>query len=497
MSGSLGGNAVAISFDQVPADWRVPGVYVEVRPNQRAMGLASYEPRVLLIGQMTTGTATAGVPRRITRRDQATAFFGAGSAIEAMVNAFLDANGTTIIDAMGLAAPGGAVAATGTFAITGTTTAAGTLVAYIAGRRVAVPIASGTAAAAVATALHAAIQAASGLPVTATVATSTVTVTARNLGAIGNGIDLRLNYRPDEATPAGLTVTVGAMAGGNGVPDIAAALAGVATEPYSDIAIAWSDSTSLSALTAELARRYGAMVGLDAHAYVGIAGTHGALLTAGAAQNSPHLTMIGANASPSPAWAWAASLCGRAAFHLANDPARQLRSITLPGILPPVIATRFTPSEQDQLLRDGISTWDALPDGTIALQRVITTYQVTNLGVADLAWLDIIVPKVTSRLRFDWRAYVLINYPRHKLADDGSPAAEFGDAVVTPRLTHGSWGARCKLYERLGWIEDAARTVEQSTFARDPSDRNRLNARQVVRIIGNLMVFAAVLEFEA
>jgi phage tail sheath gpL-like len=158
MSGSLGGNAVAISFDQVPADWRVPGVYVEVRPNQRAMGLASYEPRVLLIGQMTTGTATAGVPRRITRRDQATAFFGAGSAIEAMVNAFLDANGTTIIDAMGLAAPGGAVAATGTFAITGTTTAAGTLVAYIAGRRVAVAMESGSDAAAVSTSLDAAYR---------------------------------------------------------------------------------------------------------------------------------------------------------------------------------------------------------------------------------------------------------------------------------------------------------------------------------------------------
>lgn len=497
MSGTLGGNAVAISFDQVPADWRVPGAYVEVRPGQRAMGLASYEPRVLLIGQMTTGTAPAGVPRRITRREQATAFFGAGSAIEAMVNAFLDANQTTILDAMGLAQPGGAVAATGTFVFTGTATAAGTIAAYIAGRRVAVPIAAGTAAAAAAAALHAAINAASGLPVTAAVATATVTVTARNAGALGNGIDLRLNYRPDEATPAGLSVAVNAMAGGAGVPDIAAALAGVAAEPYTDIVIAWSDSTSLSALTAELARRYGAMVGLDAHGYVGIAGAHGALLTAGAAQNNPHLTLIGANASPSPAWAWAASLCGRAAFHLANDPARQLRGITLPGILPPAIAARFTLAEQDQLLRDAISTWDALPDGTVVLSRVITAYQVTALGVADTAWLDITIPKTLSRLRFDWRAYLLATFPRHKLADNGSPAAEFGDAVVTPRLMHGSWAARCALYERQGWIEDAARTAGESTFARDATDRNRLNARQVVRIIGNLMVFAAALEFEA
>ena len=134
---------------------------------------------------------------------------------------------------------------------------------------------------------------------------------------------------------------------------------------------------------------------------------------------------------------------------------------------------------------------------TVTLSRVVTSYQVSALGVPDTAWLDVMVPATMSRLRYDWRAYLALTYPRHKLADDDSPAAEYSSAVVTPRRMHGAWAARCKLYERQGWIEGAKRTAERSVFVRDGGDRNRLNAAQYVRVIGNLMVFAASLEFEA
>ena len=98
----------SITFEQVPADWRVPGTYVEVRPVNRNMGLVGFVARALLMGQMLTGTAPAGVPRRITRREQAAAFFGAGSVAAGMVEAFVDANPTTELWAMGLASGGGA-----------------------------------------------------------------------------------------------------------------------------------------------------------------------------------------------------------------------------------------------------------------------------------------------------------------------------------------------------------------------------------------------------
>lgn len=487
-----------LTFDEIPYDWRAPGTYVEVRPSYANLGVLGYPARVLLVGQMlAAGTATEAVPERITRADQAPALFGAGSVLAEMVEAFRAANQTTDVYAVGLDDPAGGVAAAGSLVLSGSPSASGTLAVYIGGQRVAVNVASGAAVADIATALRAAITAKTSLPVTAGGSAATVSLTAKHTGVVGNAIDIRLNRLAGEVTPTGLSVAITAMAGGSGSPDITAVLTAIAAEWYTDIATAFTDTSNMDALVADLATRYQAMGRQDAHAYAALRGTFGALSAAGAARNSPHLSIIGADAAPSSPWAWAASLCGVAAFHLTNDPARQLRSLALPGIIGPDPAVRFTLTEQDLLLRDGISTFDVSPDGTVRLSRVITTYQLSPLAVEDEAWLDITVPKVMSRVRYDWSSYASLNYPRHKLADDGSPAAEYSDAVVTPRQLHGAWAARSQLYERQGWIEDAARTAGESVFVRDGSDRNRVNARQIVRVIGNLMVLAASLQFEA
>lgn len=486
-----------ISFDQVPSDWRVPGAYVEVKPNYSNVGVLGYPARALLIGQkLAAGSAAAATPYRITRKDQLEPLFGAGSIASQMGLAFIAANPTADLTVMALADPGGGVAATGTQVIAGTATGSGVLALGIGPWRIPVVVAAGAAAASVATAVRAAINAATYLPVTASGTNGDVILTAKNAGAAGNDIRVKVNPAFGDITPAGLTVTIAPMASGAGVPDIDTALAAVAAEWFTDIAVAWSDATTLGKLEASLATRYAAMGKRDAHGYAGMSGTFGTLTAAGAVRNSPHCTMIGAKAAGSMPWQWAASLAGVACFYLTNDPARQLRTLPLPGIVGPDGPDCFTPSEQDLLLRDGISTFDVAQDGTVILQRVITTYQVSALGIADVAWLDITTPRTLSRIRYDWASYLGLNYPRHKLADDGSPAAEYSDAVVTPRILHGSWAARCTMYERLGWIEDARRTVAESVFVRDGSDRNRVNAIQKVRVVGNLMVFAANLQFE-
>ncbi|MBR0681911.1 phage tail protein [Roseomonas eburnea] len=486
-----------ISFEEIPYDWRKPGTYVEIRPSYQNLGVLGYPARVLLIGQMlATGTAAEAFPQRITRADQAPALFGAGSVCAEMAEAFRAANQTTDLYVMGLNDAAAAVAAAGSVVLAGSPTASGTLALYIGGQRIAVPVAAGATVADIATAVRAAITAKTGLPVTSGGAAGSVTLTAKQKGTVGNLIDLRLNRLAGEATPPGLTVTITAMSGGTGDPDLQDALDAIAAEWFTDIAVAWTDTANLNALVADLATRYQAMGAMDAHAYAGLRGTFGALSAAGAARNSPHLTIIGANASPTSPWAWAASLAGVAAFHLTNDPARQLRSLALPGIQPPEPALRFTMTEQDLLLRDGISTFEVSNDGTVRLDRVLTTYQKSALDVDDVAWLDIMVPKTMSRIRYDWASYVGLTFPRSKLADDGSPVAEYGAAFVTPRLMHAAWSARCTLYEREGWIESATRTVAESSFLRDADDRNRMNARQLVRVVGNLMVLAGSLQFE-
>ena len=71
-----------------------------------------------------------------------------------------------------------------------------------------------------------------------------------------------------------------------------------------------------------------------------------------------------------------------------------------------------------------------------------------------------------------------------------------GSVVVTPRRMKATWGGRCKLYGERAWIEDVQRTVKESVFQRDSTDRNRLNSRLQIRPIGNLMVLAGSLEFQ-
>ena len=56
---------------------------------------------------------------------------------------------------------------------------------------------------------------------------------------------------------------------------------------------------------------------------------------------------------------------------------------------------------------------------------------------------------------------------------------------------------RCQDYERAGWIDGTAATVQQGYFVINASDKNRLDQQVVVSVVGNLMIEATALEFAA
>jgi len=59
------------------------------------------------------------------------------------------------------------------------------------------------------------------------------------------------------------------------------------------------------------------------------------------------------------------------------------------------------------------------------------------------------------------------------------------------------WAGRCRLYANNTWIVNVEKTVKQSSFQIAENDKNRLEAKMVIDIVGNLMVFAGALEFKA
>lgn len=484
-----------INFNEIPYDWRPPGTYVEVRPNYVRRGLIPFPAKALLIVQkLAAGTAVAGQKYEITRPEDGTALFGAGSVGQQMVRSFKKANKTNQVFAIALADDVAGVKATKTLTFSGS--GAGTIPLYVQNRRVRYKATSSMTPTQHATAAVAAINADADMPVVAASAAAVLTLTAKHAGEVGNHIDVRTRKTAEDVLPGTLAIAIADGTAGSGNPDLQDALDAIVNDWFTDFAMAWDDAANLEILQGELATRFTAMGKKDGRAFVGLRGTYGQLGTKGALTNSPLITKIGAKRAYDAPWEWAANTLGIAMFHLTNDPARQLRSLELPGLTAPDEIDCFTETERDLLLRQGVSTWTRTVDGRVVLERVITTYKQTNLGVADDAWLDITIPATMTRIRYDWAAYVTQVYPRHKLADDDSPAANNNDAAATPRRLHGSWGARCKLYERQAWIEKASETVARSVFERDASNRNRMNSQQPVIVIGNLMNLMSALEFE-
>lgn len=495
----------AFIFDEIPFDWLEPGTFLEVKPNYRSLGILPYPAKNLIIGQkLASGTLTPGAIVEIVKPEQAIALFGQGSIGAEQVAAFREVNKTQPLFVMAMADAGGAVAATGTITFAGAISQAMVLYFRIGAKQVRFTAIANATMTQLATALAAAINADTSLTVTAASALGVVTVTSRHGGEVGNEIDLRVDTKA-QTLPSGLTATIVAMSGGAGNPVLQTALDAVGDIWFTAVQFPWADATNMAAAAAWAAGRYTALGKKDVQMFTAKRGTFGQLGTFGDLTNSPFMTATGMDKSPTSAWVISAMLMGLCSFHLANDPARQLRSLVLPRVMAPDPADQFIDVERDLLIRKGISTFNCLDDGTVTVSRVVTTYKQSSLAVADRAWMDIMVPATMSRIRYDWAGYVSLLYPRSKLIDDESDAAfvgraeedeDPGNAVVTPRRMHASWGARSKLYGDRAWIEDVDATVKASVFQRNDSDRNRLDSRQQVRIVGNLMVLAGSLEFQ-
>lgn len=484
-----------ISFNQIPVDLRVPGSYLEIDNTRALRGLPGMPSRILVIGQrLATGTVAAAVPTRVLDVNAAEGFFGRGSMLHLMFRACKANNAWTETWAIALDDAVAGVAATGKISFIGPATAAGTIVLYIAGQRVKVAVASGDAAIAVAAAVVAAINARTDLPVTAAVngvSTFQVDLTARHKGAAGNDIDIRFNYNTGEALPAGIVPTITAMAGGTTNPDVAAAIAVLGQTWYTDIAMPYTDATNLAALESELADRFGPLVMKDGHAYAAAAGTHATLTTLGNSRNSPHLTIMGAKASPTPPYEWAAALCAVCAYYARNDPARPFQTLTLKAVLPPAVAARFTDSERNLLLFDAISTWTVDDGGLVRIERVITTYEKNALGIDDITYLDLNTMKTLAFIRYTVRARIALRFPRAKLASDGNE----GPSIVTPRTIRGELVALFAEWEAIGIAEGIEQFKADLVVQRNAADPNRVDAIIPPDVINQFRVFAGKVEF--
>lgn len=486
-----------MNFNTIPNNILVPFVAVEFDASraQQGPGLLAY--RALLIGQkIAAGTAVADTLQRVTNADQVRTLAGAGSQLHRMAKAYFDVNKNTETYIGVLADGGAAVAATGTLTVTGPATAAGTLSIYIGGQLVSVGVASGDANTAIATAISAAINAAADLPVTSSVSTGVVTVTAKNKGLAGNDIDLRLNYQDGERTPAGVGVAVVAMASGATNPTLSGLISAMGDTWFQVIAHPYTDATSLTALETELASRWGPMRQIDGVAITSASGTQATLGTLGDTRNSA-LSLIVSQPGKKPVVPpaeFAAATAAAVALEGNKDPARPLQTVPLPGVKPPAEGDRFTLQERNLLLADGIATTKVGAGGLVQLERLVTTYQFNAAGAPDTAYRDLTTVLTLLYLRYTFRTGVMTKYPRHKLANDGTQFGP-GQPVITPKLGKAEAIGWFRDMEREGLVENFEQFKRDLVVERSATDPNRLEWLLPPDLINGFIVGAASIQF--
>ncbi len=486
---------MSISFNAIPGDTRDPFTYVELDNSGAIKGPAVQTYRGLLIGQKTSsGTAAALTPVRVTSVADAATRFGAGSMLHNMAEAWFAQQLPTELWAVPIVDGESDVAAAGSIVFSGTPTEAGTIAVYIAGRKVTISCATTSTATTLGTALRDAINNLTSLPVTATASTGTVTVTAKNKGLAGNGIDIRSNYYAEDATPAGVTVTITGMASGTGVPDLATVFAAIPNESFNVIANPYKDAATLTALETELSLRWGPLKMEDGTAFTGVSGNISTVTALTSTRNSPFNCFIPANGSPTPLWEWAAETAIIVANRAQADPARPHRSLRYVWCKPGASPTRFNHAEREILLHNGCSTYTVDAGGYAVVGRLITSYRKNAAGGDDVSYLDVNTLLTLSYLRYDWRNLLQTKYADWKLADDGTRFGP-GNKIVTPNVIKAECLARARDWESMGLVENFEAFKEGLIVERNAQNRTRLDIRMTPDLVNQLYVTATQIGF--
>ena len=472
-----------MNFQNIPSNLRTPLFYAEFDNSQANTATATQ--RTLIIGQMLTNAAVnPNIPVIESSASNTAGISGAGSMLHNQMTAYLANDIAGEIYLLPLVDETSMVAATGTITLTTAPNETGVISLYVAGQRVQTTVLSTETVTSMATALTAAINATIALPVTAASAAGVITLTAKNKGSHGNSIDLRLNYLGSaggEATPDGLGITLTALTGGAGAPDMTTALANLGDRTFDFIVTPYTDTTSLDALKnllSDSTGRWSYASQLYGHVFGGVSGTYGQLTTLGEARNDQHATLLGVYDSPTPAYVWAAAATGAVAGSLRNDPGRPLQTLSIAGVLAPPLASRFELTERNNLLYSGIST----------------TYQTDKYGDADDSYLQVETLFLLMFVTRFIRTQITSKFARMKLAADGTRFAP-GSAIVTPNIIRAELIAQYTQLEYNGYVQDSKAFAAGLIVTKSTTNPNRVDVLWDGVLINQLRVFALLNQF--
>jgi phage tail sheath gpL-like len=371
----------------------------------------------LLVGQrLVAGSQAVNTPVDIYRETAGEALFGQGSALDVAIKAAFKAHPYVKLTAVAVDDAIGSVAATATLTFAVNAAYDGYYALRVMGVTVLIPITKADTPTVIAASGAAAINAIKDLPVTAAAALGVITLTARNKGALGNGIQLRGDFsRSDIATTA--TLSGPSLTGGAGVASLANALAACAGARYHVVVPLLDDSASGQAARDHVEMQSDGEHGLGEISIQAINGTLSTATTLSAALNGYRSQIYATNASES----WFVQIAAAAgAVESSEEVATRPRNtLELKGIIAPPVASRWLyHTETRALLDNGVSPLVVRPGERVSILRAVSTYTRNASGDPDYSVLDI-----TTALGFDYfRDNIALmfdtNYARSRWAED-------------------------------------------------------------------------------
>ncbi|OTA14300.1 phage tail protein [Xenorhabdus vietnamensis] len=490
---------MAIPFSRIPNNLRTPLFFVEF--DNSMANSATATQRTLILGQMLGNTAEkSGVPVRISSAEQAATQFGHGSLLHGMAAAYLANDQAAELWVLPLKDGDNMLAAKGQIKVSSLPTKTGVISLYIAGQRVQITVMATDKSTQIANHLTAAINRKHSLPVTANSADDTVTLTAKNKGAHGNGINVCLNYRGQaggEVTPAGLALVITPMTGGAGAPELKNGLSNLSDRSFDFIVNPYTDTTSMDEMKSFLSDtggRWSWEQQLYGHAISVVSGTYGELADIGARRNNQHETLLGVTKSPTPNYIWSAAVTGAVAPSLRNDPGRPLQTLPVAGVLAPAAEDQLDLIERNNLLHSGISTFTVADDGTVQIENLISTYQKNPYGDNDDSYLQIETLFLLAFVSRYIRTQITSKFRRMKLAADGTRFAA-GSAIVTPNVVRAELIAQYRTLEYNGYVQDSKAFASGLRVEINAHNPNRLDVLWTGTLINQLRVFALLNQF--
>lgn len=486
-----------MTFNEIPADNMYP-IFATEFGGSMSPKVGAMPWKNLIIGQpLSSKMSENGSLTLITSDEQADALFGAGSQLALMIKAFRKNSKSMELWALPIADDSTSAAATGTltFTVAGSGTPAtlavnGTIRLMISGQSCPVNVAAGDSASDVAGKVVAAITAKTNLPVTASASSGVVTLTAKNKGGFGNGLDIRWNHNQGETLPDGLSIALVAMANGGADPqfDDANVAQTCAGNWFNMIVIGSSEADNIAYIKEMLDVRWTAMVqqtGVMCFSLNG--GNESAFTTKANTLNSQEIVLAALPKSPTSGAEKASALFGCVAPKALNDPAAPLHNWAVAGVVAPKRDDREDPDGNNRLLKSGCALMVAADDGSVFTSRIVTTYKRNAQGVQDDSFLQLETVLTLSYLRWYWNNYLAGKYAHAKLAPDGSKFGA-GQQVMTPSLGKAELIACYEKWEEAGLVYDSKGFAENLVVELDPNDPYAMNFLIPVHLVKQFFV---------